>query len=85
MPKPSARSRRAGRAPPVESVPPEEQTHVAISRFKVGCGAKRIGLDAEFVVERDPTCPGCAAHVRAQAENQRILKGFFEAQGEVAW
>lgn len=70
---------------PSDDVPPEEWTHVVVSRWKLGCGAPRIGADRELLVEDGPTCPGCAGHLAEREARARAvaehMKGF-ESKGE---
>lgn len=67
--------RKAKKAPALP--PPDEQTHVAMTKFKLGCGASRIKTDRELIVSSGPTCPGCRGYLHEQAKTKACLDEFF--------
>ena len=85
---PRASSHRAkGRSRPkrLEPIPEDERTHVPLTRFKLACGAKRIGVERSLIVEKKPTCPGCVAELVAMAQRQLEVRKLAEERGVTEW
>lgn len=59
-------------------IPKEERTHVPLDKFKLACGAPRIGADAELLVREAPTCPGCRKGLRARDNVGRVVSEAVE-------
>jgi predicted amidophosphoribosyltransferase len=62
-----------------DPIPLDERTHVAATRWKLGCGLPRIGMDRELIVDAEPpTCPGCRKHLRDVEESARLVREHFQ-------
>lgn len=70
---------------PHEEVPEDERTHVPVSRFKLGCGLPRIGIEKALVVLDRPTCPACGAALAKRRKDQEVLRRLAEGFGEANW
>jgi hypothetical protein len=66
-------------------IPEDERTHVAVSRFKLACGLKRIGVEAALIVGEAPTCEACKADLLARAARARAVKELIDETGETQW
>ena len=71
----SCRTRRKKKPLAAPPIPPEERTHAPSTRFKLACGASRIGLDESLVATREaPTCPACRRALREAEGRAEVVR-----------